>query len=92
MWYKIAQSTFGIHPKEKEALEFYVKASENNKNEFTTPRFLLKAGQTALGLNNKVDALKTILYFTIRKNKSWCRRHRSIPCQKNPVYIGRITI
>ena len=50
----------------KEALEFYVKASENNKNEFTTPRFLLKAGQTALGLNNKADALK---YFTEIKEK-----------------------
>jgi tetratricopeptide (TPR) repeat protein len=50
----------------KEALEFYVKASENNKNEFTTPRFLLKAGQTALGLNNKADALK---YFTAIKQK-----------------------
>jgi predicted negative regulator of RcsB-dependent stress response len=45
----------------KVALEFYVKASESNKNDFTTPRFLLKAGQTALGLNNKADALK---YFT----------------------------
>ena len=50
----------------KEALEFYVKASENNKNEFTTPRFLFKAGQTALGLNNKADALK---YFTEIKEK-----------------------
>jgi tetratricopeptide (TPR) repeat protein len=50
----------------KEALEFYVKASESNKNEFTTPRFLLKAGQTALGLNNKADALK---YFTEIKEK-----------------------
>jgi TolA-binding protein len=50
----------------KEALEFYIKASETNKNEFTTPRFLLKAGQTALGLNNKVDALK---YFTEIKEK-----------------------
>jgi predicted negative regulator of RcsB-dependent stress response len=50
----------------KVALEFYVKASESNKNDFTTPRFLLKAGQTALGLNNKVDALK---YFTEIKEK-----------------------
>lgn len=50
----------------KQALEFYVKASDNNKNEFTTPRFLLKAGQTALGLNNKTDALK---YFTEIKEK-----------------------
>jgi tetratricopeptide (TPR) repeat protein len=50
----------------KVALEFYVKASESNKNDFTTPRFLLKAGQTALGLNNKADALK---YFTEIKEK-----------------------
>ena len=50
----------------KVALEFYVKASESNKNDFTTPRFLLKAGHTALGLNNKADALK---YFTEIKEK-----------------------
>jgi tetratricopeptide (TPR) repeat protein len=46
---------------QKEALEYYIKASEMNKNDFTTPRFLLKAGQTSLALGNKVDALK---YFT----------------------------
>lgn len=45
----------------KEALEFYIKAAESNKNDFTTPRFLLKAGKTALALGNKEDALK---YFT----------------------------
>jgi tetratricopeptide (TPR) repeat protein len=45
----------------KEALENYVKAAESNKNDFTTPRFLLKAGKTALALGNKSDALK---YFT----------------------------
>ncbi|MCI4442372.1 MAG: tetratricopeptide repeat protein [Lentimicrobium sp.] len=45
----------------KEALENYVKAAEANKNDFTTPRFLLKAGKTALALGNKADALK---YFT----------------------------
>ena len=45
----------------KEALENYLKAAESNKNDFTTPRFLLKAGKTALALGNKVDALK---YFT----------------------------
>jgi tetratricopeptide (TPR) repeat protein len=50
----------------KEALENYVKAAESNKNDFTTPRFLLKAGKTALGLGNKADALK---YFTdIKEN------------------------
>ena len=45
----------------KEALENYVKAAESNKNDFTTPRFLLKAGKAALALGNKADALK---YFT----------------------------
>ncbi|MES2240066.1 MAG: tetratricopeptide repeat protein [Bacteroidota bacterium] len=50
----------------KEALENYVKAFESNKNDFTTPRFLLKAGKTALELGNKEDALK---YFTdIKEN------------------------
>jgi tetratricopeptide (TPR) repeat protein len=50
----------------KEALENYVKAAESNKNDFTTPRFLLKAGKTALALGNKEDALK---YFTdIKEN------------------------
>jgi len=47
--------------KQKEALEYYVKAAESNKNDFTTPRFLLKAGKTALALGQKEDALK---YFT----------------------------
>lgn len=51
---------------QKEALEFYVKASGMNVNEFTTPRYLLKAGQTSLLLNNKADALK---YFTEIKEK-----------------------
>jgi len=45
----------------QEALENYVKAAESNKNDFTTPRFLLKAGKVALTLGNKADALK---YFT----------------------------
>lgn len=45
----------------KEALENYIKAVEANKNDFTTPRFLLKAGKTALALGQKEDALK---YFT----------------------------
>ena len=49
-----------------EALAQYVKASEMNKNDLTTPRFLLKAGQTCLALNKKEDALK---YFTEIKEK-----------------------
>ncbi|MEL1242005.1 tetratricopeptide repeat protein [Flavobacterium flavipallidum] len=43
---------------DKEALDYYVKAAESNKNDFTTPRFLLKAGKTALALGQKEDALK----------------------------------
>lgn len=49
----------------KEALENYVKAFESNKNDFTTPRFLLKAGKTALALGKKEEALK---YFTTIKD------------------------
>ena len=50
----------------EEALENYLKAAESNKNDFTTPRFLLKAGKVALTLGNKADALK---YFTdIKEN------------------------
>ncbi len=45
----------------KKALEYYIKASEINPNELTSPRYLLKAGQTSLSLGNKADALK---YFT----------------------------
>lgn len=45
----------------KEALDFYLKAAAMNKNDFTTPRFLLKAGQTSLALGSKTEALK---YFT----------------------------
>jgi tetratricopeptide (TPR) repeat protein len=50
----------------KEALDNYIKAAESNKNDFTTPRFLLKAGKVALTLGNKEDALK---YFTDIKEK-----------------------
>lgn len=50
----------------KEALENYIKAAESDKNDFTTPRFLLKAGKVALSLGNKEEALK---YFTdIKEN------------------------
>jgi tetratricopeptide (TPR) repeat protein len=51
---------------QKEALDFYLKAVEASKNDFTTPRFLMKAGKVALALGNKADALK---YFTdIKEN------------------------
>jgi len=47
--------------KPKEALEYYLKAADASQNDFTRPRYLLKAGKTALALGNKADALK---YFT----------------------------
>ena len=50
----------------KEALDYYKKAAEMNVNDLTTPRFLLKAGQTAFTLGQKPDALK---YFTEIKEK-----------------------
>ncbi|RZJ30398.1 MAG: tetratricopeptide repeat protein, partial [Flavobacterium sp.] len=52
--------------KQAEALEKYLKAADMNKNEFTTPRFLLKAGQVELVLGKKADALK---HFTEIKEK-----------------------
>jgi tetratricopeptide (TPR) repeat protein len=50
----------------KKALEMYEKAAHQSANEFTTPRYLFKAGQTSLALGNKADALK---YFTEIKEK-----------------------
>lgn len=50
----------------KEALDFYKKALSSNENDFTTPRFTLKAGKTALALGNKEEALK---FFTEIKDK-----------------------
>lgn len=50
----------------KKALDYYVKAANAKSNELTTPRYLLKAGQTAFSLGNKADALK---YFTEIKEK-----------------------
>ena len=49
-----------------EALEHYLKAAEMNANEFTTPRYLMKAGQVELALGKKDDALK---HFTEIKEK-----------------------
>ena len=42
----------------KEALDFYQKALSSDENDFTTPRFMLKAGKTALALGQKEEASK----------------------------------
>jgi tetratricopeptide (TPR) repeat protein len=44
-----------------EALKYYQEAASMRSNDVTTPRFLLKAGITALGLGKADEALK---YFT----------------------------
>lgn len=49
-----------------DALEYYDKAVKANDDALTTPHFLLKAGQTALALNKKDQALK---YFQEIKDK-----------------------
>ncbi|NMH29367.1 tetratricopeptide repeat protein [Flavobacterium silvaticum] len=43
---------------QKEALDLYLEASNTNKNDFTTPMYLLKAAKVAIALNKKEDALK----------------------------------
>lgn len=66
---------------QKEALDFYLKAANSDKNEFTTPRFLAKAGKVALELKNKEEALK---YFTdIKENYS-----TSVEAQNIDALIG----
>ena len=50
----------------EEALGFYEKAFGAKNNDFTTPRFLMKAGQTALELGKKDKALQ---YFTRIQNE-----------------------
>jgi len=41
----------------EDALGYYEKAISHNTNDYTTPKFLYKAGVVALGLNNKDKAL-----------------------------------
>ncbi|MFT6749549.1 MAG: tetratricopeptide (TPR) repeat protein [Flavobacterium sp.] len=48
------------------ALDFYVKAANEKENEFTSPKYLYKAGQVAYSLNKKEEAAK---YFTQIKEK-----------------------
>nr|WP_297308917.1 tetratricopeptide repeat protein [uncultured Flavobacterium sp.] len=43
-----------------EAFEYYVKAANHDKNEFTTPRYSYKGGLMALELGKKEEALKLL--------------------------------
>jgi len=50
----------------EDALSYYQKAADVNANDFTTPRYLYKAGQMALEMGKKAEALK---FFTEIKDK-----------------------
>jgi tetratricopeptide (TPR) repeat protein len=52
---------FVENDQKEEGLAYYIKAYKADNNEFTTPRFLFKAGTLALDLGKKEEALK---YFT----------------------------
>ncbi|MBB1148971.1 MULTISPECIES: tetratricopeptide repeat protein [unclassified Myroides] len=60
-----AFSELGQHA---DAFEYYQKAAAHNKNDFTTPRFLYKAGIAALEDGKKADALK--LFNEVKNNYS----------------------
>ena len=53
---------------QKDALEYYEKAANKRNNEFTTPRFLYKAGQIAMLLEDYSKAEE--LFTKIKKNYS----------------------
>jgi len=55
---------------QEEALKYYEKAASMSKSELTAPRFLLKAGITALGLGKKDVALKQFMAITVNYPKS----------------------
>ncbi|HSD13908.1 MAG TPA: tetratricopeptide repeat protein [Flavobacterium sp.] len=50
----------------EDALSYYQKAADANINDFTTPRYLYKAGQLSLEMGKKAEALK---FFTQIKEK-----------------------
>ena len=60
----------------EDALEFYEKAANKKANEFTTPLFLFKAGQTAMNLKNFSKAES--LFTQIKENYSKSEQGRNI--------------
>ena len=60
----------------KEALEYYEKAADKRSNEFTTPLYLFKAGQTAMELKEFDKAEK--LFTQIKNNYSKSDQGRDI--------------
>jgi tetratricopeptide (TPR) repeat protein len=68
----------------EEALNYYVEAAELRTNNFTTPIYLMKAGNAAYDLGNEDQALK--LYKRIEDEFSSSREGQNIS-----KYISRIT-
>ncbi len=66
----------------QKALEYYLKAAEDKKNDFTTPLFLMKAGLTYEELGKYDEALK--LYQRIKSD--YIRSNEGREIEK---YIGR---
>ena len=60
----------------KDALNYYEKAADKKDNDFTTPLFLFKAAQTAMGLKEYSKAES--LYTTIKENYSKSTQGRDI--------------
>jgi len=60
----------------EDALEYYEKAANKKANEFTTPLFLFKAGQTAMSLKNYSKAES--LFTKIKENYSKSDQGRNI--------------
>lgn len=66
----------------EEALSYYKKAASAKSNEYTTPRFLLKAGITAISLNKADEA---ITYLERIKDEF----SKSVEANQVDVHLGR---
>lgn len=66
----------------EDALKYYEEAASIRTNDFTTPRFLLKAGIAAMALNQNDKALKH--FKNIKENYP-----KSLEVAKAEIYIGR---
>jgi predicted negative regulator of RcsB-dependent stress response len=61
---------------EQGALDYYVKAANARENEFTTPIYLMKAGNLAERLNNHSEAIKH--YKRIKKDYARTQEGRTV--------------
>jgi TolA-binding protein len=66
----------------EDALKYYEQAASLNANEFTTPKFLLKAGVLAIDMGNASAAIKHLTALTETYPTS-------IEATKATAYLGR---